>query len=83
MRPLTAPTQSADIAGLAWQPLLSTVVYAVIGVVLLMLFAWVVNVVFKLDLRRELIEDQNPGLGLAFAGTMIAIAIIIAGTIIS
>ena len=39
--------------------------------------------VFKLDLRRELIEDQNPGLGLAFAGTVIAIAIIIAGTIIS
>ena len=46
-----------------------------------MLFSWVVNKVFKLDLRRELLEDQNPGLGVAFAGTAIAIAIIVAATI--
>ena len=34
-----------------------------------MVFAWTINTIFKLDLRRELIEDQNIGLGLAFAGT--------------
>ena len=49
---------------LNWQSLLSTVVYAVLGVVLLM-------------------EDQNIGLGVAFAGTALAIAIIIAATILS
>ncbi len=68
---------------LNWQSLLSTIVYAVLGVVLLMVFAWIVNSVFRLDLRRELIEDQNIGLGLAFAGTAVAIAIIIAATILS
>ena len=62
---------------LNWQSLLSTIVYAVLGVVLLM------NRIFRLDLRRELIEDQNIGLGLAFAGTAVAIAIIIAATILS
>ena len=66
--------------GLDALTLLSTVVYAVLGVLLLMLFSWVVNKVFKLDLRRELLEDQNPGLGVAFAGTAIAIAIIVATT---
>jgi len=68
---------------LNWQSLLSTVVYAVLGVVLLMVFALLVNRIFRLDLRRELIEDQNIGLGLAFAGTALAIAIIIAATILS
>ena len=68
---------------LNWQSLLSTIVYAVLGVVLLMVFAWIVNRIFRLDLRRELIEDQNIGLGLAFAGTAVAIAIIIAATILS
>ena len=70
-------------AGLDGMVLLTTVLYAVLGVLLLMLFAWLINLIFKLDLRRELIEDQNPGLGLAFAGTAIAIAIIIAATIVS
>ena len=68
---------------LNWQSLLSTIVYAVLGVVLLMVFAWIVNSIFRLDLRRELIEDQNIGLGLAFAGTAVAIAIIIAATLLS
>jgi hypothetical protein avisC_07837 len=48
-----------------------------------MVFALLVNRIFRLDLRRELIEDQNIGLGLAFAGTAVAIAIIIAATILS
>ena len=68
---------------LNWQSLLSTVVYAVLGVVLLMVFALLVNRIFRLDLRRELIEDQNIGLRLAFAGTAVAIAVIIAATILS
>ena len=68
---------------LNWQSLLSTVVYAVLGVVLLMVFALLVNRIFRLDLRRELIEDQNIGLGVTFAGTALAIAIIIAATILS
>ena len=68
---------------LNWQSLLSTIVYAVLGVVLLMVFALLVNRIFRLDLRRELIEDQNIGPGLAFAGTAVAIAVIIAATILS
>ena len=67
-------------SGLDALSLASTVAYAVLGVLLLMVFTWAINTIFKLDLRRELIEDQNIGLGLAFAGTAIAIAIIIAAT---
>ncbi|WP_126381823.1 DUF350 domain-containing protein [Actinomyces howellii] len=83
MRTITAVAQeTVGGSGLDWQTLLATVVYAVLGVALLMLFAWVVNTVFRLDLRRELIEDQNTGLGVAFAGTAVAIALIIAATVV-
>ena len=70
-------------SGLDALSLAGTVAYAILGVLLLMVFAWAINTIFKLDLRRELIEDQNIGLGLAFAGTDIAISIIIAATIVS
>ncbi|MDO4242991.1 MAG: DUF350 domain-containing protein [Actinomyces sp.] len=82
MTMMVAAQETASASGLDWQTLLATVVYALLGFALLMLFAWVVNAVFRLDLRRELIEDQNTGLGLAIAGAAVAIAIIIAATIV-
>ena len=84
LHPLAVMAEGPRAAsGLDALSLASTVAYAVLGVLLLMVFAWVINTIFKFDLRRELIEDQNIGLGLAFAGTAIAIAIIIAATIVS
>ena len=79
----TMPLVSHNLSsvGLTWESILATVVYAVLGVVLLMVFTWAVNKAFGLDLRRELIEDQNVGLGVAFAGTAIAVAIIVSATI--
>lgn len=84
MHALTVMAEGSRTAsGLDAASLAGTVAYAVLGVLLLMVFAWAINTIFKLDLRRELIEDQNIGLGAAFAGTAIAIAIIIAATIVS
>lgn len=80
---LAVMAEGPRASGLDAASLASTVAYAVLGVLLLMVFAWAINTIFKLDLRRELIEDQNIGLGLAFAGTAVAIAIIIAATIVS
>ena len=74
---------ATSTSGLNWQPLAGTLLYAVLGIVLLMVFAWLISTIFRLDLRRELIEDHNTGLGAAFAGTAIAVAIIIAATILS
>ena len=84
LHPLAVMAEGPRAAsGLDALSLASTVAYAVLGVLLLMVFTWAINTIFKLDLRRELIEDQNIGLGLAFAGTAVAIAIIIAATILS
>lgn len=84
LHPLAVMAEGPRAAsGLDALSLASTVAYAVLGVLLLMVFTWAINTIFKLDLRRELIEDQNIGLGVAFAGTALAIAIIIAATILS
>ncbi|QKD78971.1 MULTISPECIES: DUF350 domain-containing protein [Actinomyces] len=79
----TIPLASHNLSsvGLTWESILATVVYALLGVVLLMAFTWAVNKAFGLNLRRELLEDQNVGLGVALAGTAIAVAIIVSATI--
>lgn len=70
-------------AGLTWESFLATILYALLGIALMMLCMAAANLVFKLNLRHELVKDNNVGLGVAVAGMAIAIAIIIAGTISS
>lgn len=61
--------------------LLSTILYSVLGIVLLLLTIVVVNKVFKLNLHRELVEEHNVAFGILIAGVAVAIGIIIAGVI--
>ncbi len=61
--------------------LLSTVLYAVIGIVILVVTILVVNKLFKLNLHHELVEEHNVAFGVLIAGVAIAIGVIIAGTI--
>ncbi|MCC2333764.1 DUF350 domain-containing protein [Cellulomonas wangsupingiae] len=63
--------------------LLSTIVYSVLGIVLLLLTIVVVNKLFKLNLHRELVDEHNTAFGILIAGVAVAIGIIIAGTISS
>lgn len=70
--------KSVDLSG---EALLSTVVYALLGMALLVVFMTLANRLFRLNLRDELVKDNNVGLGVAVAGVAIAIAIVIAATI--
>ncbi len=56
--------------------------YAFIGVLLMLGCILLCNWVLKVDLRKELIHDQNPAIGTMFGGLFIAIAIIIAASIV-
>lgn len=79
----TIMIQKSEASGLSLEVFLATIAYALLGIVLLMLFAATLNRLFRLDLRKELVEDNNIGLGVAVGGVAIAMAIIIAGTILS
>lgn len=52
--------------------------YAVIGVLVMIGCVLLSNYVFKLDLHRELVKDQNNAVGIMLADLFIAIAIIVA-----
>jgi uncharacterized membrane protein YjfL (UPF0719 family) len=61
---------------------LMTAAYAGLGIFLMVGSILLANILFKLDLRKELIEDQNNAFAILFAGIAIAISIIIASSIV-
>jgi uncharacterized membrane protein YjfL (UPF0719 family) len=70
--------QGADLAP---KIILSSVVYASIGMLLMIAFIAIFDKVFKLQIQKELFKDQNVAFGIVLAGVAIAIAIIIAAAI--
>jgi hypothetical protein len=76
-----------DVTGrttdLDWLPILSTLLYGVIGIVLCVASYFVFDRLIGLDLRRELVEDQNTALGIMLAGVFVGIAIVIAAVMVS
>ena len=75
-----APGTSND---LAWIPLVSTLIYGLIGIVLAVVGYFAFDRLLGLDLRRELVEDQNVALGIMLAGVFIGIAIVVGAVMIS
>jgi uncharacterized membrane protein YjfL (UPF0719 family) len=56
--------------------------YTLVGLMLMIGSVMLFNWIFKLDIRKELIKDQNAAMGILFAGVFVAIAIIIAASIV-
>jgi uncharacterized membrane protein YjfL (UPF0719 family) len=80
---LTAPiTQAAEVSaaseGLAVAAILSTLVYGLIGLALFIVGYLLFDKFLKLDLRKELVIDQNTAIGVMMAGVFIGIGLIIA-----
>lgn len=76
-RPGTAdPTYGLNI----WA-ILATIIYGVIGIALTVAGYFAFDKIAGLDLKRELVEDQNTSLGIMLAGVFIGIAIIISSAI--
>lgn len=47
----------------------------------MVIFIVIIDQIFKLNLKKELFEDQNTAFGIVLAGIAIAVAIIIASAI--
>jgi putative membrane protein len=62
--------------------LFESVFYAIIGILILITTVLSFDRMFKLDLKKELVEDQNVAFGLLVGGLSIAIAIIIAAAML-
>lgn len=78
------PAFAADgtaASGLAWAPMVGTLVYSLLGLVLLLIAFKVFDIFTPYNLHKELAEDQNTALGVMMAGVFVALAIIIAASI--
>lgn len=67
--------------GLTMEAFLATLLYSVVGIVILIITVVAINALFRLNLHRELVKEHNTAFGIVIAGLAIAIAIIISGTI--
>lgn len=79
--PAAVAQEITGTSDLAPAPILSTLLYGLIGILLYVLSYFVFDRLFRLDLRRELVEDQNQALGIMLAGLFIGIALVIAAAI--
>jgi putative membrane protein len=62
-------------------PMLSSIFYALLGFLLMISGIASINVLFKFELVREVVEEHNIAVGIMVAGFVIAIALIIAAAI--
>lgn len=71
----------AQQTGLTLEAFSSTILYTTLGIILLAISVMVFNKLFGLNIKKELLHDQNTAVGLVIAGLAISISVIIAGTI--
>lgn len=62
--------------------IMATIIYSLIGVVVMLLGVTLFDKMFNLDLHKELVEDQNLAFGVLLGGLAIGISVIIAAAII-
>lgn len=61
--------------------IISSLVYSVLGIGILFVAFWIIEMVTPENLWKEILEKQNIALSIMFAAFMIAIAIIISSAI--
>jgi len=69
-----------DLAALG-SGILETIIYSVLGIVILITGYKILSWVVPFDLNKELSEDDNPAVGIFVAGLFIALGLIIAASI--
>lgn len=65
------------------RPLVDSIVYSIMGVVVLGLAFWVIEKVLPFSMRKEIAEDHNVSLGIILGAFVIGLSIIIAAAIAS
>ncbi|GAB4280330.1 MAG: hypothetical protein Kow0029_24830 [Candidatus Rifleibacteriota bacterium] len=66
------------IAELTAGPIISTIVYSVLGLVMYMIAFWLICKISPFSVRKEIEIDQNTSLGIIIGAVMIGLSIIIA-----
>ncbi len=68
-------------SGLQAELIIGSVVYTLLGLVLMVGSVMLVNHVFKLDLKKEILEEHNVASAIVISGIFLSIAIIVGSAI--
>jgi uncharacterized membrane protein YjfL (UPF0719 family) len=71
----------AKVAELSATPILSTIIYSIIGLVIYMVAFWLICKISPFSVRKEIEIDQNTSLGIIIGAVMIGLSIIISAAI--
>ncbi|OZC04737.1 hypothetical protein BSZ36_13590 [Rubricoccus marinus] len=63
--------------------MVATILYGAIGILLTLAGYFVFDKIVGLDLKRELVEDQNTAIGIMLAGVFIGCSIVVAAVMLS
>jgi uncharacterized membrane protein YjfL (UPF0719 family) len=63
------------------KPVLDSLIYSVLGTLILLAAFWWIEKVLPFSLRKEIAEDQNVGLGIILGAFIIGISLIISSAI--
>lgn len=64
-----------------WKGLVHSIIYSLLGLVVLMISFKVFDMITPFDLNKEIAEDDNTAAGVAVAGIMIGLGLIVAAAI--
>jgi putative membrane protein len=71
------------LAELKLGPMLATVIYSFIGILVFLAAYWLLDKLTPFSIKKEIEEDQNTALGIIIGSCFIALSIIIAAAIMS
>jgi putative membrane protein len=67
---------------LSWASLFTSVVYGLVGLILLLIGYYVYEIITPWSVKEELISHRNPAVGMVVAAFILGMAIVIAAAII-
>lgn len=63
------------------RPIVDSVVYSVIGTVILLVSFWIIEKILPFSITKEIADDQNVGLGIILGAFILGISLIISSAI--
>jgi putative membrane protein len=79
--PLFASANSGDITTRYLEPVLFSIVFAMVGIVVFGIAFWFITKVTPFSIRKEIEQDQNTALGIVIGSIIIGLSLIISSAI--
>lgn len=74
-------TEVEAYIGLEPQIIFATIFYSIIGIILMMSFVFIFDRIYTIDMKKELLEDQNMAMAILLGSVFLSVSIIIASAI--